>query len=151
MKPELVFYWKILLYIFLGLLFIGVNCFLYLKYQQQTTSSITTPTPSPSPSLTPTNVVQKQFSALRFSIQNGSGKTGYALATATQFKAAGLLDITTSNAPSSDYTQSELIFQSSELKNLYTPNFISIFPVPSSNITVDQNQSFDVVLILGTN
>jgi type 1 glutamine amidotransferase len=142
---------KWILYLFFLILFITTNFFLYIKYQQLQTTSITptlTPTPTPIPTVT---IIPKKWSDLKISIQNGSGKAGYAGSIADKFKQQGLTNITTGNADRSDYTQSILIFSNQSLKDQFVSKFIAIFPVSSSNQKIDKDQVSDVVLVLGTN
>ena len=84
-------------------------------------------------------------------IQNGTGKTGYASQIAAKFTTIGFKNISTANAANSKYPVSHLIFKDETIKNTYESKFISVFPVTSSNITVDKTINYDALLILGIN
>lgn len=146
----------IIIFIFL---FVAANYFLYLQYRKSVsppTSPVATVSPTKavlSPTATPSSpsAPAKAWSALKLSIQNGTGKSGYAGAISVKFQQAGLKDIATGNASDNTYSESILTFSSETLKNAYKLRFTDIHPVLDTNIRVDKNQSFDAILILGTN
>ena len=142
---------KFVVYGALFFLFILANYFLYSLYQRKNSPVIPPAATSPTPLPSPTVAVQKNWSSLKLSIQNGSGKTGYAGTIAAKFKDAGIADITTGNADRSDYSQSILIFSSQGLKDKFLSHFTAIIPLIESNIKIDTGQSFDAILILGIN
>ena len=146
---------KPLLIIVLIILFVVGNYFLYQWYQKNNQPKITkVSTPSITPTsvpVTPTVPPLKQFIDLTLSIQNGSGKTGYASQVATKFTTAGLKDIVTGNADNSNYQQSKLIFKDETIKLTYQTKFTEIFPITVENISIDKTQVYDALLILGTN
>lgn len=142
---------KAALTVFGLVLFAIVNIFLYLKYNQTTSSTSLTPTStiSLSPSVSPSPINQKSWSSLSLLIENGTAKAGYAGSIAIKFEEEGIVNVKTGNASRSDYSSSKLTFKSNSLKDSYYERFSKIFPVSVSDTAVNTDLETDVVLTLG--
>lgn len=109
--------------------------------------------PSPTTSASPSAAMTFDRAKLKVKVQNGSGITGLAAKAKTYLLSLGYKDITTGNAASSDFEDTEVAvkteLQSSsstivnDLKDKYT--------VSAKVTTLDTNEDFDVVITLGKN
>lgn len=129
---------------------------LYFFVRPKTKSTITPPKVSPSPTInvvsTPTpEIVIKSWTELSVNVQNGTQKAGLASSVASTLKANDLVSVDISNADRNTYQKSRLIFKDELLQKEYQDKFIQILSLKDFEPLVDNSQSYDAILILGTN
>ena len=128
-----------------------VNYFIYNLYKKTSPQkSVIKVTPTPVTQISPTITPIPTTTTFNFTIQNGTSKTGYASTIALKFTTAGFIGVTTGNADNKNYLKSKLIFKDTLFQDLYQSKLIAVFPVLTSNISIDKTITYDAILILGT-
>jgi len=103
----------------------------------------------PEATTTPTPVDLRILITVR--IENGSTRAGAAAKLAAVFNQAGFTRTTTGNASNNNYSQTKVIYKSQTLQQDYQSLFDPLLVVSPGNISVDTNQTDDVIVIIGKN
>lgn len=114
----------------------------------------TTPTPTLVPTMTPTPTIDPNLkrSNIKISVQNGSGKTGYAKEVALYLENKGYKNVAKGNADKDDY-ENTLIRIKNTTKNylpLLLQDITEKFSTPKVESLGDDDK-YDVIIILGKN
>jgi len=139
------------------------SIFLIIEFKKPIikTTIIPTLTPTSSPILIPTAIPTltaititptiKPWSELKLQIQNGTNQKGLAAKVAAIFKNSGIDQVTTGNADATNYTENKLIFKDISLKDAYQDKFKNFLTINDNNILIDNNTTYDVIVITISN